>query len=402
MNKKKLFLWSLYNFGTSILWANFLLYFTRWIVVDGGLSDLRFNLILAFSTLVVLVASPKLAAKTDQSGGLVKRLFLSVIGACLFWGLAALFPIFSWNAYAAAFVFLAGLVFYRLSFAFYNPLLNDLSDEKHRCRASGWGMCANTVGMIFGMVAFAPFAKTGIGALLPSVAATVILALPMMLFYRENKKTEWVGDQAVDKIDWKKLKRLFAVPGVAAALLSFYFLNEANRTMQANLSIYTKQVFDASENMAIMLLTVVLTMCAFGALIGGFLGDKVGLRRILIVSISSWVVLFPLVAVAGTFAAALALMTAMGFFLGALRSVSRAYASVVIPKKDIAYGFSFYTIFERISLFGPLVWGSAATLGGSPRLAFGSMAIFALLGLLSMFIKSDKSKDRLAGRSYCP
>ena len=119
MNRKKLFLWCLYDFANSIIWGNFLLYFTRWIVIDAGLSDLNFNLIFVACAIIMLFIAPRIAARVDRNGGLVRHLAVSTIGMTLFLAAAALFPIFSWPATIAAFMFLAGLTFYQMSFVFF-------------------------------------------------------------------------------------------------------------------------------------------------------------------------------------------------------------------------------------------------------------------------------------------
>src|SRR3989338_9964406 len=75
MNKRKLFLWSLYDFANSIIYVNFLLYFAQWLVIDAGLSDFWYNAIFAITTLLLLASAPVLAAQTDRNGG--RKFFLN-------------------------------------------------------------------------------------------------------------------------------------------------------------------------------------------------------------------------------------------------------------------------------------------------------------------------------------
>src|SRR4051812_36191553 len=75
MNKKQLLLWSLYDFANSIVFINFLLYFSQWLVIDGGRSDFWYNAIFAITTLILLVTGPSLAALTDKYGG--RKFFLN-------------------------------------------------------------------------------------------------------------------------------------------------------------------------------------------------------------------------------------------------------------------------------------------------------------------------------------
>lgn len=66
MNKKNLFLRALYDFANSVVFINFLVYFSKRIVVDGGLSDLWYNAIFAITTVLLLFSAPMLAAYTDR------------------------------------------------------------------------------------------------------------------------------------------------------------------------------------------------------------------------------------------------------------------------------------------------------------------------------------------------
>src|SRR3989344_2723647 len=68
MNKKKLFYWSLYDFANSIIFINFLLYFSQWMVIEGGLSDFWYNAIFAITSVALFFSAPALASFTDKHG----------------------------------------------------------------------------------------------------------------------------------------------------------------------------------------------------------------------------------------------------------------------------------------------------------------------------------------------
>jgi MFS-type transporter involved in bile tolerance (Atg22 family) len=50
--------------------------------------------------------------------------------------------------YVIAVFFLLGQYFYQLSFVFYNPMIEEISDTAHRGRVSGIGQCSNALGQI--------------------------------------------------------------------------------------------------------------------------------------------------------------------------------------------------------------------------------------------------------------
>ncbi len=77
----------------------------------------------------------------------------------------------------------------------------------------------------------------------------------------------------------------------------------------------------------------------------------------------------------------------MGFMFGATWTITRAVMSALSPRKTLNYGFSFYTLAERVAtLVGPLSWGLITlflvNLGAVRyRISLVSMAVFVALGL---------------------
>ena len=129
MNKKQLFLWSLYDFANSVVFINFLLYFTQWLVIDGGFSDFWYNAIFAITTAFLFLTAPTLAAITDRFGG--RKYFLNISTICVFlsYGMAGALATFGFqNIYCIALFFLIGQYFYQLSFVFYNSMLSDVAE----------------------------------------------------------------------------------------------------------------------------------------------------------------------------------------------------------------------------------------------------------------------------------
>ena len=248
MDKKKLFLWSLYDFANSIIYVNFLLYFAQWIVIDGGLSDFWYNAIFAIATIMLLFSAPMLAAQTDRNGGRKYFLNLSTIGTFIAYGLAV------WFAYMGtgyviwvAALFLIGQYFYQLSFVFYNPMLAEIADEAHRARASGIGQFANAAGQVLGIAATLSLAGTRLGPLFPALVGFFILALPMMIFYKESRtpSTPLVFSELKSDINTSagRFRAFFAFSVATPMLIAFFLFNDALLTLSNNYSIVLERVF---------------------------------------------------------------------------------------------------------------------------------------------------------------
>lgn len=391
MNKKNLFLWSLYDFANSIIYVNFLLYFAQWLVIDGGLSDFWYNAIFAIATVLLLFSAPMLAAQTDRNGGKKFFLNLATIGTFVAYSLAV------WLAYGGvqnmlwvAILFLVGQYFYQLAFVFYNPMLAEIADESHRARASGIGQFANASGQVIGIVATLSLAGTRLGPLFPALIGFFVLALPMMIFYKESYTSSTAlrfSELMSDTRAYIKRSRAFFAFSVATPMLfAFFLFNDALLTLSNNYSIVLERVFATPDTTKSLLLIGILVMSAIGGVVFGWIADRVGALKTLKIILIGWIIALPLLALAPTFTMFAILTVPVGLLIGSLFAVSRAYISTLLPKEDMAFGFSFYTLAERFATFvGPLAWGTIIALGGasglSYRIAILAMATFVLAGL---------------------
>lgn len=391
MNKKKLFLWSLYDFANSIVYINFILYFAQWIVVDAGLSDFSYNAIFAITSVVLLFTAPVLASRTDSHGSAKWWLNVSTFATFFFYFLSAIFAWMDMNVYLIALMFLIGQYFYQLSFVFYNPMLDDVADESHKSRVSGIGNFASSVGFVVGVLITLPFAGSRILPLLISAPVFFALALPMMVFYKESRRVDESNSleklQNLNKTSLKKMIAFFTLSAATPMLVAFFFFNDALLTVSNNYSIFLERVFQTPDKIKSILLLAILATSAVGSIIAGWLGDKIGALKTLKIIMICWAILLPLMAIAPNFMTIAILTPIMGLFVGSAWTVTRAYLIEVLPENEKRYGFSFYTIAERFAtLVGPLTWGVIIWIMGieglSYRIAVGTMTIFILLGLI--------------------
>ncbi|MCC6324002.1 MFS transporter [Candidatus Nomurabacteria bacterium] len=406
MNKRKLFLWSLYDFANSIVFINFLLYFAQWIVIDGGLSDFWYNAIFAIATVLLFLSAPILAAYTDRHGGRKFFLNISTVGTFISYGMAALLAsIGGANIFVVALLFLLGQYFYQLSFVFYNPMLAEIADKEHRSRASGIGQLANACGQAVGILITLPFVYSRTAPLLPAVGVFFALALPMMIFFKEDKLRERkVSMQTIksETADFRKKAMAFFAASIATpVLVAFFFFNDALITISNNYSIYMERVFAVPDMTKSILLLAIIVMSAVGGVVAGWLGDRIGLLKTLKIILFGWVITLPIIALAPNIIVFSIATIIVGLLLGSVFSTTRAYVSTLLSEEEMGYGFSFYTICERFATFvGPLTWGSMIGLMGtassSYRIVMGTMNVFIILGFIILVIWKKKPKVIIA------
>lgn len=390
MHKKKLFYWSLYDFANSIIFINFLLYFSQWMVIDGGLSDFWYNAIFAITSILLFLSAPSLAAFTDVYGGRKYLLNFATVGTFLGYGLATVFAYLGTHyIFMAALCFLVGQYFYQLSFVFYNTLIEDVADMGHRAKASGIGQFANSLGQVTGLIIALPLSATRLQPLFPSLLIFLVLALPMMFLFKDSKpKCGKINGNILrggEVAYIKKIITFFSVSVAVPMLVAFFFFNDALITISNNYPIYMERVFAVSDMTKNILLMGILLMSALGGLVSGRIADKIGSSKTLGYILMGWIVLIPLIATAKGMTALSIFSVLVGFFIGSSSAVTRAYLSELLKEDELGYGFSFYTLAERFAtLFGPLTWGGIiAGLGTehtSYRIAMASMTLFVFIG----------------------
>jgi UMF1 family MFS transporter len=368
-------------------------------VIDGGLSDFWFNATFAISTILLFFTAPVLAMYTDKAGHRKLWLNVSTAGLALSYTMSVLCAMNGSSIFLVTLFFLLGQYFYQLSFVFYNPMIDELSDISHRGRISGIGQFSNAIGQVVGLAIMLPLADSRLAPLLPSIAIFFLLALPLMIFYKETPKTnsEIVGVKIEFSTFYKNLIPFFSVSISTPLLLAFFFYNDALVTVTNNYSIYMQEVFNISDDKKSLILMLIVVMNAIGALFSGWIGDKIGLKKTLQIVLWFWIFALPIVSVTSNMTAFIVITAILGILIGAMWAISRAYMSSLLTKDNMGFGFSFYTVLERFAtLIGPLTWGGIiAMLGANEityRIAMATMTVFVVIGLVIITFWKKKNE----------
>jgi len=407
--KRNVFLWVTYDFANSLVSIVFFLYFAQWIVVDKGMADIYFNLTFTISALLLLFTAPITGFLLDKYFRRITGLRYTTIATSLLYGTCALFVISGMGVPALIF-FTLGLYMYLLTFTFYTPLINDISKPEKRGKVSGMGIAANYLGQFTGLLIVLPFSNGSISffdsaaraeTLLPAVIAFTLLALPMLIWFKEPQKEKVLFQL---KSEWKNLlsetKRLFLFPGIALFMLAYFLFNDAILTASNNFPIFLEQVWGVSDTIKTYILLGILVTSGIGGLVSGMIADRFGHKRTLVFIISGWIFILPLIGFINNFTLFIIATTIMGFWFGSNWAVSRSVMSYLAPPQGHNLAFAYFGLVERASSFvGPIVWGLVVTSLvsiGSDRYRFAVLAvtIFIVLGLVALIkVKSDRPKN---------
>lgn len=400
INKKRLFLWSLYDFANSIVMIVFFLYYSQWLVVDRGISDLWFNITLIGSSALFLLTVPVLSSITDKLKVDMLGLRVTTIGTTVFYLITGIVSVYLADYYILSIVtFTLATYFYLFSFTFYTPLLNDIAPPEHQGLASGWGMFGDWLGQIVGLLITIPLATNFIlfagqpgraQTFIPAVLCFFILALPMLIFFKKDQSVTNIKISV--KQEYKDMFRSFiklcALPGVGMFLLACFFYNDAVTTASNNFPIYTNKLFGTTDEATASFLIIIILTSAIGSPICGWLADRYGFKKVFLWTLGGWLILFPLMALAQNLIQYGIVCAILGLWFGATGTITRAYLIRLTPKETHNQAFTYFTLMERLATFiGPVSWSVMVIFGPTThalnyRLAAVLMAVFVLVGFL--------------------
>jgi UMF1 family MFS transporter len=401
MNKKHVFVWSLYDFANSLVFITFLLYFSKWLVVNRGLADWWYNATYILGSIGLIIFAPWLGSKADVFKKERYYLILSTIGCFIFYSLAIITAISNTNIFWPAVCFGLGNFFYQLSFVFYNPLLNNISRADNQGKVSGLGFLANYIGQIVGILIALPIVAGTISfgvdpliaTLIPATILFILLSLPLLLT-KSIYQREVSDSQSIERPGYLTLfKMIIVIPGVLLFLLSFFLFGDAVNTIISNFSIFTSKIFDATDSQISILTLLIIVTASIGAVGWGWLSDKIGAKKTLTYNLATWIVIIPIIAWIPNYQIFFISVIVAGICIGGMWSVSRRVVIELVPKNILNFAFGWYAISERAStIIGPLVWSMVLAVAGY-RWAMFSMVGFQILAVILMWQVIKKAKS---------
>ncbi|MFH0969268.1 MAG: MFS transporter [Patescibacteria group bacterium] len=415
MDKKKLLIWSLYDFANSIVFIVFFLYYSQWLVIDHGLPDLWFNATFVGSSILFILIAPVAGSIADKLKVRLPGLRITTILSFIFFLLTALIAVFYPDYYILSIItFTLATFFYLFCFTYYNPMLEDVALPEKQGLASGWGQFGNWLGQIFGLLITLPIAtgaiilfssaSTRAQTLIPASLLFFIFSLPIILLFKESarKKTVPISIREEYRNIISSTKDLFKSVGVGRFFLAYFLFNDAIITSSNNFPIYLEKLFGVDDTTKSFLLLGILVTSAIGALLSGWIADKIGFKKTLLGVLAGWLIIFPAMAITKNFSFFIIISLAMGLWFGPIWTVSRAFLLQLTPRNMLNKSFTFYTLFERFATFiGPLSWGLIVTLipktgNMNYRVAAFSMTIFIILGLIiASKLPSDSLRKKI-------
>lgn len=416
-NRKKVLSWALYDFAnqpftTIIVTFVYGAFFTKYIVNDEHFGTLLWTTAIAVTAIVVSILSPILGALADRGG--YRKFFLMIFTwFCSIFSILLYFPD-SGDVYLALSLFVIANISFEMGCVFSNSYLPDLSQKENIGKISGfaWGLgfFGGLIALFLSLSIFPEMDIEGIKKINVLVGVWfLVFSVPTFLYVKDKKPEKFKKTHIKDtfKSLKKTLNQLRNYKIIANFLLARLFYNDGLITIFSLGGIYAVETLDFSFS-EVMILGILLNISAgFGSFIFGYLEDKIGVLKIINISL--------LVLIISTLLAFIAPYTKIfsdinfdiklfnlslhytltfpqlifwiagiliGLMIGPNQSCSRSLMSQLTPEKKQNEFFGFFALTGKATSFlGPLFFGIISNFY-SQQFALWVVIIFFLIGLI--------------------
>src|ERR1017187_9240316 len=206
VSRQSVTLWALYDFGASIASMAFLVYFSQWLVIDSKQSELSYNLLYVYSSILLLISAPftsVLIDKTRQKIYALRSLTLWQFGFLILCScLASYFKMSKSLIIGIMIVYVLANYFHQFAMVFYNALLPNVAPAGAEGRVPGVGQAARWMGALVALalcvrLSAKPYSILGHAGrsqtFLPATVLALIVTIPS-LFLRINRSEEHTSE----------------------------------------------------------------------------------------------------------------------------------------------------------------------------------------------------------------
>jgi MFS transporter, UMF1 family len=425
--------WALYDFANSpftTLVVTFVYgtYFSEAIAANPVEGQAFWGYAITVTALIVALSSPILGAVADQ-GGYRKRFVVAATLICAA-ATAVLFGVLPGHVMSALFWFVIANVAYEVGTVFYNAYLPDLATPSDIGRISGWGWGLGYFGGLLALVAalvmlVQPDALIGwlsdLGLALPdgpwfgfstengeNIRATnllvsvwlLVFSLPLFLFVRDRRKAPVAGSSVLKGSLAQLRSTLHAVRKHREAvkfLLARLVYNDALVTIFAFGGIYAAGTFGFSIADVLVFGIVINLAAGIGAIAMGYLDDRIGAKRTVVVSLLGLILAAAISSLARDPAWIWLAGIIIGIFSGPNQAASRSLMGRYVPEGLENEFFGFYAFSGKLTAFiGPFLLGVTTSLAGSQRAGIVVIIVLFIIGLLLLIpVQEPRSRRPL-------
>lgn len=416
--------WAMYDFAnsafaTTILAVIFNHYFAT-VVAGGerGVSLLGFRLhgasfftfTVSLSMLISAILAPFLGAVADTSASKKRFLMLFCYLGVLFTGL--LYFVGEGDHWRGAIFFLLANIGFAGGNVYYNAFLPEISTDQNIGRISGFGWALGYIGgglllainLVMLQYPEAIGFQKGVFSVQDCFLSVALwwflFSLPLFLLLRERaKKIALPPGTNYFKEGYRRLrhtfKRIQTFRELTKFLIAFLIYNEGIETVILMASIFGAQVIGMETGEIILFFLSIQGVAFFGSLIFGYLADRLGNKRTILISLGMWSLVVLWAYRLGIFwdpkTEYWILGVLTGIVLGGSQAASRSLQGLFTPDANSAEFFGFFAVSGKFaSVFGPLIYGILIALTGSVQSGILSVLTFFVAGGVLLWTVDEK------------
>jgi UMF1 family MFS transporter len=385
--------WTLYDFANSSFSAVisatiFAAYYAQGVVGnDDGRGDLWWGNMVSTSMLLVALSSPLLGGLADRAG--VRRPLLIGFTALSVTATALMATVEPGMVVRGFILAVIGTVGFESALVHYNAWLPELAPPAYQGRVSGLGFAVGYAGSIAALLTALPFVRAEAygTAFLTTAAIYGVFSLPAF-FLLPPAPPGRMSPLAAARAGLDELvasaRRILAARDLRRFLGAYFFFEDGVNTVILFSAIFAEKTLGFPRVQLIYLYVLVQVSALLGALAWARPTDRIGPKRVIVVTLCQWV----LVCVAACFVQTHPQFWVVAVFagtgLGAVQSASRAMLARLIPRGMEGEVFGFYSLCGKsAAIMGPLVFGGVShAAGGNQRLGILAVGAFFLIGLV--------------------
>jgi UMF1 family MFS transporter len=352
---------------------------------------------VAVSMLIGAVLSPIVGAFADARGQKRLGLGLTAFGggaACML--MAVIPPESSWTVTGCL---LVANVCLELSLTFYNGFLPELAEETelNRISAAGfsWGYIGGGLGLLLAMLMMNFGTRFGLNdstqVLRICIFATgvwwCLFTIPTIVVLRDRPRPIASSHLRASTKNAIRdvvatLKEIRGHRTLAFFLIGFLFYNDGLQTVISQASTFAIHELGFADKQLVAVVLMVQFVATPGAILIGWLADRLGRKRALTTCLITWIALLGSAAFIESQWAYWALSFGVALVLGGTQAVSRAIMGSLTPEHQEARYFGFFNLSGKATSFmGTFAFGIVIAVTGSSRIAIVFLVVFFLIGL---------------------
>ena len=413
---REVFGWAAFDFAnlgytTVVLTAVYNAYFVNVVAGNASWATLLWTVIIAVSSAIGMVVMPVIGTLADAHAKKRSGLFIATV-VCI----AATFGLTLTGegtiVWAALMIILSNLAF-NIGETLNSAFLPEIASDEGVGKVSGWGWsfgyCGGlvTLGLSLLLVTFGPelwgldFDGSVAGTLWITGIVFAVATVPTFA---------WLKERAVPKPDAPRAAALFSdsmasLKKTASALpqLKHFgrltltgFLNQCGVSVVITLSaVYATAVMGFTLNDSILLVFLVNITAAVGAFVFGYVEDKIGHKKSLMLTLWIWVAMIVVAATSEGVVQFWIAANLAGIAMGSSQSAGRAMVAVLSPAARSAEFYGFWNMaLWFANIVGPLTYGAVTWVSGNNhRLAIAITGLFFLAAIVVL-----KTLDMEEGR----